>query len=183
MTLEQEPTIDPLSTTVKQCLRGERSAQQQLYESCREDVYRLMIRMVGRQEAGDLTQQVFFKVFQKLDQFQGKSKFKTWLYRLAVNEALQHIRKSRRQHEPLVRDPVDTHALTHRQFEANELLEVALSQLEPLLRSIFLLKETEGLSYRKIAEVIEIPEGTVGSRLNRARRQLRDLLIDLGWEE
>jgi RNA polymerase sigma-70 factor (ECF subfamily) len=66
--------------------------------------------------------------------------------------------------------------------EAKELLEVALSRLDPELRAVFLLSEAERLSYREIADAIEIPEGTVGSRLNRARRELRSILTNLGWE-
>ncbi|MCA9038484.1 MAG: sigma-70 family RNA polymerase sigma factor, partial [Planctomycetaceae bacterium] len=63
-----------------------------------------------------------------------------------------------------------------------ELLEQALQQLDPELRSVFVLKEVESLSYREIAQVMDIPEGTVGSRLNRARRELQQHLADLGWE-
>ena len=66
--------------------------------------------------------------------------------------------------------------------EHKELLELALSKVEPELRSIFVLREVEGLSYHEIAEALEIPEGTVGSRLNRARRELQKHLVDLGWE-
>ena len=67
-------------------------------------------------------------------------------------------------------------------IEHKELLEAALSRVEPELLSIFVLREVQGLSYREIAEVMEIPEGTVGSRLNRARRELQQQLADLGWE-
>ena len=63
-----------------------------------------------------------------------------------------------------------------------ELLEQGLGRLEPELRSAFLLREVEGLTYSEIAEALEIPEGTVGSRLNRARRELKQHLIELGWE-
>jgi RNA polymerase sigma-70 factor (ECF subfamily) len=66
--------------------------------------------------------------------------------------------------------------------EHKELLEQALARIEPDLRSIFVLREVEELSYREIAEAIEIPEGTVGSRLNRARRELQQHLAELGWE-
>jgi RNA polymerase sigma-70 factor (ECF subfamily) len=66
--------------------------------------------------------------------------------------------------------------------ERKELLEQALSRIEPELRTIFLLREVEGLSYRDIAEALQIPEGTVGSRLNRARRELQQHLSELGFE-
>lgn len=164
------------------CRAGERGAQQRLYELCHRQVYRLMVRMVGLQDAADVTQQVFLQVFRKVDQFAGRSKFETWLYRLAVNESLQHLRKEKRwKFETLSREPMSRHTPEERD-EHKELLEQALARIEPDLRSIFVLREVEELSYREIAEAIEIPEGTVGSRLNRARRELQQHLAELGWE-
>lgn len=183
MSVEQNENNDPLADVVRQCQSGCRSAQQQLYEACHQDVYGLMVRMIGRQDADDLTQQVFLQMFRKIEQFQGQSKFQTWLYRLSVNESLQYLRKNKRKQQVLSHDPIDDRPSPIRHREAKDLLDAALDRLEPLLRSIFLLKETQGLSYREIAEVTNIPEGTVGSRLNRARRQLREHLIELGWEQ
>lgn len=183
MSAEDNQNDDPLADIVRQCQSGCRSAQQELYEECHQDVYGLMVRMAGRQDAADLTQQVFLQVFRKIEQFQGQSKFKTWLYRLSVNESLQHLRKNKRKQQVLTHDPLDERPSPGRGREAKDILDAALERLEPLLRSIFLLKESRGLSYREIAEVTEIPEGTVGSRLNRARRQLREHLIELGWEQ
>ncbi len=165
------------------CRSCERGAQQRLYELSHRQVYRLMVRMVGLQDATDVTQQVFLQVFRKIDQFAGHSKFETWLYRLASNEALQHLRKGRRwKFQPLTQEPVSRHASEEDRNENKELIERALSKIDPELRAIFVLREIEGLTYREIAEAIEIPEGTVGSRLNRARRELQQHLADLGWE-
>ncbi len=165
------------------CRRGERAAQQRLYELCHRQVYGLMIRMVGPQEAADVTQQVFLQVFCKLDQFAGRSKFETWVYRLAVNEALQYLRKGKRERfQTLATEPTSHRQPRGQPAEHRELLERALSRVEPELRSIFLLREVERLSYREIAEATGIPEGTVGSRLNRARREMQQHLTDLGWE-
>ena len=85
--------------------------------------------------------------------------------------------------EQVLEDPVDQRPSVVREREAKDILENALTKIEPLLRSIFLLKESHGLSYREIAEAADIPEGTVASRLNRARRHLKDHLIELGWEQ
>jgi RNA polymerase sigma-70 factor (ECF subfamily) len=183
MSADQDIQTDPLAEIVQRCQAGQRSAQHDLYEACHQDVYGLMMRMVGQQDAADVSQQVFMQVFRKIGQFQGQSNFKTWLYRLSVNEALQHLRKNKRKQQVLSHDPIDDRPEPTDQREATDLLETALDRLEPLLRSIFLLKETQGLSYREIAEATEIPEGTVGSRLNRARKQLREHLIELGWEQ
>ena len=153
-----------------------------IYEHCKSSVYGLMVRMVGAQDADDLTQQAFLQMFRKLGQFNGQSKLETWLFRLAANEALQYLRKQKRQTtasfvlEPLT---IDDDQLV--KSEESQLIETALARLEPELRAVFLLKEQQGCSYREIAEALEIPEGTVGSRLNRARRELRQELAKLGY--
>ena len=142
-----------------------------------------MVRMVGVQDATDLTQDVFLHVFRKIDQFSGHSKFETWLYRVASNEALQHLRKQkRRSHQSLTSEPMSQEESKQIRDENKEILDVALSRVDPELRSIVVLRELEGLSYREIADVVGIPEETVGSRLNRARRELQKHLSDLGWE-
>lgn len=156
---------------------------QQIYERCSVRVYALMVRIVGRQDADDLTQQVFLQMFRRLDQFSGESKLETWLYRLATNEALQHLRRNKRHVvQPLVAEPsaMDPNRLI--ESEQVQMLELALSRIDPELRTILSLKEEQSLSYREIAESIGIPEGTVGSRLNRARNELRDELNKMGWE-
>lgn len=164
------------------CRAGEPESQRRMYEACLPMVYRLAVRMVGLQDAADVTQQAFLQAFRKLDQFDGESKFETWLYRLAVNESLQHLRKRRRWNQPtLDHEPTDESAGRDRSVEHKELLEQALARIDPQLRSMFLLRESEGLSYRDIALALEIPEGTVGSRLNRARRELQEHLTALGW--
>ena len=133
--------------------------------------------MVGQQDADDLTQQTFVRAFTKLDQFSGESKFETWLYRLATNEALQHLRREKhRRTKELVVEPTVRHADHVDQDERAAMVRTALDQLDSELRAIFTLKEESGLSYQEIAQTLDIPEGTVGSRLNRARRELRKYL-------
>jgi len=172
-----------LATTVVACQRGDQVAQRRLYEASHQNVYRLMVRMVGLQDASDLTQQVFLQVFRKIGQYSGRAQFGTWIYRVAINEALQHLRRSKRTRlRRLEQEPMDRSPDSYRNVGDKELLEQALEQLDPELRSAFLLREVEGLSYKEIAEALQIPEGTVGSRLNRVRRELKQHLIELGWE-
>lgn len=162
---------------------GSREAQQRLYESFHRRVYRLLVRMVGRDDAEDLLQQVFLQVFRTLNQFQGQSRFETWLYRVSVNESLQHLRKQRsRRSVSLESDIMDRKLDPVRDFDQKELMEYALTRLEPDLRSLFLLREVEKQSYAEIAVVLQIPEGTVASRLGRARQLLKQYLVELGWE-
>lgn len=169
---------------VDACLAGNKDAMQRIYEQCSGQVYALMVRMVGRQDADDLTQQVFLQMFQKLNQFSGQSKLETWLYRLATNEALQHLRRRKRQSvATLVQEPTTTDFDSVSDAEDHRLLETAIAAMEPDLRAVLLLKEQQGLSYSEIADIVDIPEGTVGSRLNRARKELRQELTKLGWDQ
>lgn len=177
------PEDDPLGRIVAACRQGDQGAHRQLYDSCRQLVFSLAVRMVGVQDAPDVTQLVFMQTFRSLEKFRGKSKFETWLYRLAVNESLQFLRRNRRwSPESLDWEPMDDANLGD-DVERKELLEKALSRINPELRSLFLLREVEQLSYQQIAEVLDIPEGTVGSRLNRARRDLQKQLAELGFEQ
>lgn len=174
---------DTVSEIVTAAQRGDRNAQRELYELSYQNIFRLMVRMVGLQDANDLTQQVFLQAFRKINQFSGRSQFSTWLYRLAVNESLQHLRRSNRsQFQDLEHDPMDSSPGQAEHIEQQDILERALARLEPELRSTFLLREVENLTYGEIAIALKIPEGTVGSRLNRARRELRKHLVELGWE-
>ncbi|MDV6030684.1 MAG: RNA polymerase sigma factor [Phycisphaera sp. RhM] len=170
----KEPIDD---ATVKAGAGGDRAALRQIYEATADRVFRLMVRMVGQQDADDLTQQTFVRAFTKLKQFSGESKFETWLYRLATNEALQHLRREKhRRTKELVVEPTVRQTDNVEQDERVAMVRQALDQLDPELRAIFTLKEESGLSYQEIASTLGIPEGTVGSRLNRARRELRNLI-------
>jgi len=134
------------------------------------------------QDAADVTQQVFLQVFRSIGQFDGRSRFSTWVFRLTINEALQHQRRDRRwRFQVLDWEPMDKSSSDNSE-EQKDLIQQALAHLEPELRAIFLLRETGEMSYEEIAQVMEIPEGTVGSRLNRARRELKRHLGDLGYE-
>ena len=160
---------------VNACRNGAPDAQRELYQRHSEQIYRLVFRLVGPEHADDVTQQVFVRVLQTIGQFRGRSALSTWLYRLATNEALQFLRKNNRHSTPTIAvDPVDHRASDGSRMEDRELLEQALSDLDPSLRAIFLLRELEQLSYHDIAHALDIAEGTVASRLNRARRLLKD---------
>lgn len=183
MATEQEADTDPLADVVRRCQLDSSKARHELYQACCQDVYNLMVRMVGAQDAVDLSQQVFLQTYRKIKQFDGRSQFKTWLYRLSVNEALQFLRKQKKKQRELKHEPIDSKPSIVQIKDAQDMMEEALKKLDPLLKTVFLLKEVEGLSYKEIAEATGIPEGTVGSRLNRARKELKQILAELGWEE
>lgn len=159
------------------------TARRQLYDACSEHVYRVAARVAGQQDAADVTQQVFLQAFRSIDKFDGRSRIETWLHRIAVNEALQHLRRNRRhKHSDLDWEPAES-SETDQRTEQKEALERALANIDPELKSIFLLREVEDYSYHDIAESLHIPEGTVGSRLNRARRDLKRQLQEMGYSE
>ena len=185
---DERPTAEAaeeaaVAEVVAGCQAGIRESRRLLYERFHASMYRLLARMVGEQDAPDLVQDVFLQVYAKIGQFAGQSRFTTWLYRLATNIALQHLRKLRRQRQAVLdADPEDLQATAGQTGEQQELLQAALQRIDPQLRAIFLFRELEGQSYRDIAQALEIAEGTVGSRLNRARRELKEHLAALGWE-
>ena len=163
---------------VTRCRKGDREAQQELYSQTSERIYRLLLRMTGNQDmALDLAQDTYLRAFTRIDQFDGRSAFGTWLYRTAVTEALQFLRREKRFRSSLQEHAseaaVDSSSeRTVARMDVNE----ALGTLEPRDRAILLLRYQEGQSYRAIAETLECEEGTVASRLNRARKRIKEIL-------
>jgi RNA polymerase sigma-70 factor (ECF subfamily) len=172
-----------LAQVVAGCRNQEPAAQRSLVLATQDQVYRLLFRLVGQQDAEDVAQLVYLQVFQRIGQFRGDSSFTTWLYRLTVNEAMRHLRRERSRRKRLLSlEPKDDRSHRGDREEARELLARALEKLAPELRAVFLLREVERLPYSEIAAALEIPMGTVASRLNRAREELQDHLRKLGWD-
>ena len=160
---------------------GDRDAQRIIYETLVERVHRLVLRIVGPADSEDVTQDLFLHLFDKLSSFRHESEFSTWVHRMAVNEALQHLRRARR-HPTVQLVPTELiQSRVDQESDSKELLETAMSRMDAELRLILELKEIEQMPYSQIAELVGIPEGTVGSRLNRARRELRAQLSAMGW--
>lgn len=162
-----------------------------LYERYRTRTFALAFGMTGqREQAEDLTQEIFLRVFERLNTFQGQAKFTTWFYRIALNQCLNHCRNERRRR--LVANPEDVQPTvvvelrvveqadaTLLRKEIQHRLRLALLSLKPEVRVLLLLKEIEGLSYDEIAERLECSPGTVASRLSRGRRLLARKLDSL----
>jgi RNA polymerase sigma-70 factor, ECF subfamily len=172
----------PDQQVIKLAARGDRSAQEQVYYALCDRVHRVISRIVGSSDADDVTQDFFVNLFSKLHTFKFDSSFLTWAHRVAVNDALQHLRRSRNK----VTVPLEESSVSDRKvgpvLDFKELFDAAFSKLEGSLQLILELKEVEQLSYGEIAQALDIPEGTVGSRLNRARRDLKANLSELGWK-
>lgn len=176
---QQAPTITE-HELVARCKRGDRDAQRALYEQTSERVFPLLVRMTRSPEtAEDLAQETYLKAFSSITTFDERSTVHTWLYRIAVNEALQWLRRKR----PTTLDPEVAAIRPDPRNNGHETatrldVEAAMALLDPADRTILLLRYQEGLDYRAIADVTDIAMGTVASRLNRARDRLRGLLGD-----
>lgn len=164
--------------------KGDKRAFEEIVKRYEKTVYNLAYRMVrDEQDAADITQTVFIKVHRKLDSYDPTRKFFSWLYRIAVNECLNCLKK--RRHEVVAdrdyavsrQSPWDDVARNER----SELLEGALMDLRPEHRVVIVLKYFLEFSYREISDIVGIPEKTVKSRLFTARQQLKDALMGLGY--
>ncbi len=170
------------SDIIQSASRGERDAQRVIFETFRDRVYQLVWRMVGEWDADDVAQDTFVRVFEKLHQFRQESELYTWVHRIAVNQAIKHLNRQKRTATSSLNEE---HSVAQASSDADdnaELVTLAMSKMDAELRSVLQLKEIDGLSYSQIAVIVEIPEGTVGSRLSRARKELKEKLVSLGWE-
>jgi RNA polymerase sigma-70 factor (ECF subfamily) len=173
-------TIDAL---IQRCLQGDQSAWDAIVPLYRRRVFNVAYTFVGKHdEAEDLTQDIFLKVFKSLDTFDRRANFKTWLMSVSRNMCIDHYRSVRKERQTIDRD-VDANALTPassypspmamlEQRDRVTLLRQALSALPDALRTAVLLRDLQELSYSEIAEQLQLPEGTVKSRINRGRHQL-----------
>jgi RNA polymerase sigma-70 factor, ECF subfamily len=168
---------------VEAALADEGAAFALIYERYYSRTYRIAYGMTGRREAAeDLTQDVFVRAMRKLGQFNRRSSFSTWFYRLTVNCCLNHHRVKSNAHEALTDDlrpatapaRAEDEGVLRKEMQAH--LHRALLSLKPESRLMILLKDVEGLSYEEIALRLSCPVGTVGSSLNRARRALAQKL-------
>ena len=189
MTREQEAEI------IRRVQSGDTDAYEALVTEYQKNVYNLALRMTGNPEdAADMSQEAFIKAYSSLALFRGDSKFSVWLYRIVSNVCLDHLRRqSRRQILSLsVEDDEGDEAqidipdlsqspeeLLERQL-TREAVRRGLDSLPPAQRQILLLREIQGLSYEEISAALNIDEGTVKSRIFRARKKLCAFLVSDG---
>lgn len=176
----QSPTADD-RLLIERCRAGDRNAQRQLFEQTSPRVYQLLFRITGNaDDAADLTQNAFVKALTRIADFDGRSSLATWLHRIAVNEALQFQRRAgvfRRKLGEFAATHTDEFDDTSRRQRSMDVAHALLSLAMPE-RTVLLLRYQEGYDYRTIAEMTGLPPGTIASRLNRARNQLRGALRD-----
>ena len=182
-------TLDADSQLVERCLGGDESAWEDLVKTHTRRVYAICLRFLGREnEAQDLTQDVFLRVFRTLGSFRaGEGSFCVWLARLTRNLLIDHYRRTKLDRAtdsiedqlPILEERSSLESRTDGLVagrEASEFLQAALQKLSPELREAVILRDLEEMEYREIARVLNVPEGTVKSRLNRGRAELARVL-------
>ena len=147
---------------------------EQLYAEQRGRVFSTAFRMVGNQtDAEDLTQDVFVKVYKKIDKFRGASSLSTWIYRITMNTCLDFLRKRKRR--PTV--PLEfVGDITGKSSNLKELIESYVTRLPDGYRKVFILHDIQGLKHSEVADVLGISEGASKSQLHRARARMRRYL-------
>ncbi len=181
--MEQEQEL------LDRCLAGEDSAWEALLKAHSRKIYNLCYRFTGRvEEAEDVTQEVFIKVFQTLKSYHAaQGRFGTWLNRVARNHLVDHYRRARKDRVtssledelPEAEQQPSPHMEPTGQVESRERREVlqqGLDKLSPDLREAVILRDLHDLDYEEIAQVLSVPQGTVKSRINRGRLELGRVL-------
>lgn len=187
--MAEEPPDDDI---VRRVLSGREDLFETLVRRYQGRVLGHVARMVGnRDDALDLTQEIFIKVFQALDRYNAQYKFSTWLFRIAGNAAIDHLRKRRPRTIPLeTSDPEGRPAMSSLEYKSQNLdpygelrnvqrgeaISRAIDALPPEFRELITLRHFAGLSYEEIAEVKQMPLGTVKNKLFRARAVLKERL-------
>ncbi|HEY1262254.1 MAG TPA: sigma-70 family RNA polymerase sigma factor [Terriglobales bacterium] len=186
-----EPVSDELAL-VQAAKGGDVGAFEQLVKRYDRNVFRIAQHIThSREDAEDVVQEAFLKAYSNLEQFQGQSKFYTWLVRIAVNEALMKLRRRRPERFVSLDEDVKTEddslprevadwspnpEQLYNQAELRDILSRTIQGLPPTFRTVFVLRDVEGLSTEETAEALDLSVPAVKSRLLRARLQLRERL-------
>ena len=181
---------DTTETLIQRCVQGDQQAWDLIVGRYWRKVFNVAYKFVGKHdEAEDLTQDIFLKIFKSIGTFDRRANFQTWLISVSRNLCIDHYRSVRKERQTINRDveAIELSAISHdqNQVEALEqrdrvaLLRQALAALPAALRTAVSMRDLQELSYQEIAKVLRLPEGTVKSRINRGRielaRQIRKL--------
>ena len=184
-----EPAVSDDGQLIEQTLAGVTAAFGQLVRKYQDRLYNTIVHVVGNAEdAQDVVQEAFVQAFLKLESFQQSSAFYTWLYRIAFNVAATHGRRKRPMasveqiREATGEEPIDGQVNPPERLEQDERcrqVRQAIAALSEEHRTVLVLREMDGCCYETIAEILQLPIGTVRSRLHRARLQLREELKEV----
>lgn len=173
------------SSLVKKCANGDKLAFEALVERYERPIYNIAYRVMNNSEdAMDITQNIFMKAYQKIDTFDRSRKFFSWLYRIAVNESINYSKLKHLTGEidsdHVIRERGLNPEQKYAQSEMHEDLQNAIESLDFKYRTVIVLKHFQGLSYKEMSEILEIPEKTVKSRLFTGRQLLKNILTERG---
>jgi RNA polymerase sigma-70 factor, ECF subfamily len=164
---------------IQRCREGDRRAFEALVDRYQKPVFNAAIRMLRNPEdARDVVQTVFMKVFEHLPDYDPKYRFYSWIYRIALNESI-NVLERRHRHEPIAGDEVDERRGAEDEIASQQAglrVQRALMSIKAEYRSVVVLKHFLDLSYEDIGQVLQLPEKTVKSRLFTARQLLKDAL-------
>lgn len=168
---------------VKRCLRGDARALATVVEKYQRPLFNAAYRILGnREDAADATQASFLKAFEHLDSYDPKYKFFSWIYRIAVNESINQLKRNRK-HQPLAESTVAAGQGPYSSAEDGDLrhwIQDGLMALSEDYRTVIVLRHYSDFSYREISDILKIPEKTVKSRLYSARQSMKERLLANG---
>jgi len=183
MSAAPSASSDDIEALIQRCLRGDQTAWERIVRQHWRRVFNVAYKFVGRHdEAEDLTQDIFLKIFKSLNTFDRRANFQTWLISVSRNLCIDHYRSVRKERQTIDRDvdasdlsptasgPSPVAALEQR--DRVMLLREALAALPDSLRTAVMMRDIQELSYQEIATRLHLPEGTVKSRINRGRTEL-----------
>jgi len=176
--------------------KGDVEAFEFLVNKYQKKVFNIALRMMGNHDdAGELAQEVFIKVFKSIKGFKEESSLSTWIYRIATNVCLDEMRKRKKRWILSLDEEIQSEdGEIHRQVEDNaptpdiiaennytkSVINKAIEKLPEDYRVVIVLRDLQGFSYEEISKIIDRPEGTVKSRINRARKELKEILVKNG---
>ena len=185
------------TTLVERCRQGDSEAMERLIIKYQNRIYNVILKICANaDDAAELSQETFVKVIENIDKFEGRSSFYTWLFRIAVNLTLSYCKRSvklglksldseddecgregrRALKEFLSDDSLSDPAAIASKKELYELIKKAMMKLDDNQRAVIVLRDIEGMDYAQIAKVLDVELGTVKSRLNRGRSNLREIM-------
>ena len=188
------PDLDPTDLLVKRCLGGDQQAWNEIVNRHWRKVFNIAYKFVGKSDkAEDLAQDIFLKIYKSLDTFDRRANFQTWLFSISRNLCIDHYRTIRRERE-VIDHRVDTAKVWHADKRRNaygdlehkervKLLRAALKQLAPTLRKAVIMRDLREMTYHEIAKILNVPEGTIKSRINRGRTELTRQLKQLRTQQ
>ncbi|MCC5911761.1 MAG: sigma-70 family RNA polymerase sigma factor [Clostridiaceae bacterium] len=177
-------------TLIEKSQKGDVESFEILITSYQKTAFNIAYRMLGNfEDANDITQEAFIKVYKSIDKFKGESSFTTWLYAIVNNICLDFLRKKKKikiisidksqgneNYQREIPDETNTPEVLFEKKEVRRTVQDAINQLKDEHRTIIILRDIQGFSYEEIAEILDISTGTVKSRISRARRSLKVII-------